>query len=164
MLLYSTTELVANRGGKMTLMQQERLREQLLNGQRNVADDVTHFGFVLGGLIVVSYIAGLSTMLTMTLLATAILAFGLFKYLETGMLRRLADDVEHGMVGHIHGVVRLQQQQRGNTTIYRLEMPTHRYRTRIEARVYRTLHDGMTYRLYIAASSGTLLSLEPWTN
>lgn len=162
MLPYSIAELEANRAGRMTATQQERLREQLLMGQRGVGEDITQFGFVLVVVIVLLYIANIPTMITMSLLAAAVLAFGVFKYLETGMLRRVAADVESGRVGQIEGVVKLSARRRGPTAIYRLAIPSRRYRTQIEERVYRTLREGRTYRLYVAEVSGLLLSLEQW--
>ncbi len=162
MLPYNTTELDANRRGEMTTTQQQRLQEQLLLGQRSVSNDITQFGFVLGVIIIVGYVTRIPTAITIPLLIVAVLAFGIFKYLETGLLRRLAADVESGRVGQIEGTVRLTARQRGSHATYRLEVPAWRYRTQIEARLYQALADGRTYRLYIAESSGTLLSMELW--
>jgi len=149
-----------NRRGQMSNSQREQLRQQLQQSQHRISEDITQFGFVLGAIIILTYIARVPTFLTMSLLTGTVLAYGLFKYLETGMLRRIADDVESGRVRYIEGIIQLKA-QRAN---YRLSVRAQRYRTRIEERLYRQLRHGGYYRLYLAERSGLLLSLEAWEN
>lgn len=163
MLPYSSTELAANRHGKMTTSQQQQLGEQLGMAQRGINDEITQFSVVLVAVIGITFVAGISGGMSMVILAGMVVAYGIFKYFDTGILRKLAADVESGKVLALQGSVRLKTRQFMGQATYRLEVPSMRYRTQIEQRLYRALKEGHTYRLYVADLSGALLSMEPWS-
>ena len=156
-LPFTPAEIETNRNGHLTGQQLADLETQLLEARQQAGDEVTQFAVVMLAIVTISFLTGLPSSWTMRLLVLAVSMFAVYEYLNSAQLRRLAADVERQQVQQLDG--RVQLIERPNDR-FLLTMPSANYRIYINERLFRSMQNNHTYRLYVADFSGALLSME----